>query len=213
MDTASNIVPLPAPAHRVNKFALKALLDHAGPVDRPNLHRVFASADGSTMVATNGHALLLRHDPMAGVGGMGPAEIRREGISVAADACQAAIKAARARDTIEIGSGTGAITVRSGATVVARIDGTDDSGYMFPPYWQVIPPSGREASGGPVGICGHLLATMAGALTRGGRPRDGSLLRWSFGGPLEPARVDVEPGADGIVDDARWIGIIMPICL
>lgn len=75
----------------------------------------------------------------------------------------------------------------------------------------MIPSTSRGATGGPFGLCGHLLAAIAGALTRGKRPRAGSLLRWSFGAPLDPARVDVEPGTAGAVDDARWIGVVMPI--
>lgn len=122
MDTATNVTPIkpkPAPMHHVSKFALKALVTFTCGPDRPNLARVFVSADGSTMVTTDGNALLLRHDPMAGAGGMRPAEIKREGSCVTVDACKAAIKACPAGAEIVIDPSTGAITVEQGAHVLA----------------------------------------------------------------------------------------------
>lgn len=193
--------------HTLSKKALQALVAHASTYPgRTTIHGVYASLDGSVLVATDGHSLLLRHDPDAGVGGLDSPTTYREGRLLDLRACERAIKLCSARGQIEIDAGTRRITVRDGdqETEIDASPPGDDVGY--PRYDHVIPEGDRAGTDGIL-VNPRLLARMLSSLApgRAGAPR----IRLGFGDLLDPIRVDAN-GPD-LVDDARWIGVIMPM--
>ena len=207
--------------HRITKKALKALVDHAGDSIRAPISCIFASLDGSTLVATDGLALLLRHDPGAGEGGMRPADAEREGRTLDLDACKRAIKLCSARGRMEINAADAVITVfephdASSVEIDASRHGHDPGSWNadldgFPPYQQVIPSRDRGVSA-PESLLlpPAIMARMLGALMPKHTPHTPVCL--SFGADrLDPVRVDVAADSAGIVDGCAWIGVLMPI--
>lgn len=207
--------------HRITKKALKALVDHAGDESRESIHCIFASTDGSVLVATDGTALLLRHDPQAGEGGMLPAETLRKGRTLSLNACKRAIKLCSAKGRMEINAADAVITVwephdASSVQIDASRAGREPSWARnsqqdgFPPYPQVIPNIGLRSDGPPsMNMPPALMARMFSALMP--RHVKGSAVRLGFRADRDPVRVDVEPDTPGIVDDCAWIGVLMPI--
>lgn len=207
--------------HRITKKALKALVDHACNASRPSISCIFASTDGSVLVAMDGIALLLRHDPEAGDGGMLPAEAERKGRTLDLDACKRVIKLCSARGRIEINAADAVITVwepydAANVKIDARRYGdtpADARGPLdgYPPYRQVIPPRDRGVSAPEsLALPPAILARMFGALMP--KHTKNTPVRLSFGTDrLDPVRVDVAAGSAGIVDECAWIGVLMPI--
>lgn len=209
--------------HRITKKALKALVDHAGDASRVNLACIFASTDGSVLVATDGIALLLRHDTDAGEGGTLPAEAERKGRTIDLDACKRAIKLCSARGRIEINAADAAVHVYErdhetapAVTIDASRPGHEPGSWDaerdgFPPYRQVIPPRDRGVSAPEsLALPPAIMARMFGALMPK-HTRD-TPVRLSFGADrLDPVRVDVKAGSVGIVDGCAWVGVLMPI--
>ena len=206
--------------HRITKKALKALVDHAGDELRENLACIFASTDGSVLAATDGTALLLRHDPMAGEGGMVAPETSRPGRTLNLDACKRAIKLCAAKGRMEIDAASATITVYEPHDVSSVVLDASRPGHEpgswdaerdgFPPYTQVIPGVGLRSDGPPsLYMSPALMVRMFSALMP--RHTKNSAVRLGFGlDSRDPVRVDVEAGTPGMVDDCAWIGVLMP---
>lgn len=196
--------------HRITKGALKALIQHASEdAYRVDLACIRASLDGSTLVATDGYTLLLRHDPMAGEGGMRPAEDERRHVGISLDACTRAVKVCPARGVIEITATTdgATITILEGdGQVTASLDASYPCQEV--PYWHVIPSRDRDAASGSIGISPPLMARMCAALS--GSRSIPFPVAMAISGPLDPVRLDVAANTKNAIDDCAWIGIIMP---
>ena len=209
--------------HRITKKALKALVDHAGDTSRVSLNCIFASTDGSVLVATDGTALLMRHDPAAGEGGTLAPETPRPGRTLDLDACKRAIKLCPAKGRMEIAAADATIYVyerdyqtEPTVTIDASRPGHEPGSWNaerdgFPPYTQVIPAADRGAQP-PASLLlpPAIVARMLGALMP--RHAKNQAIRLRLGtDPLDPVRVDASPNTPGMVDDCAWIGVIIPI--